>query len=285
MQKLGGESLVCVQDGKRVKVHVHTKTPALIIKLSQKYGEFLTFKLENMQVQHNERDSLLGRHEHKTLSIVTVVNGEGMKELFEGLGADYVIDGGATMNTSASEFVSIFEKIDADAIVVLPNSGNIIPAAKQAAELVSSGNVTVIPSKSFAEGYFAIAMDIPDEKDAERRVGQMLSGIENVVTLSEATASRDYTYHEIRCRKGEQIAFINGELASVSSDRVTAVTEALALIDGIEDYDTAVVLRGKGVPAEDEEALEQAVSERYPLMELSFVDAGQEIYHWVIGIM
>lgn len=285
LQKLGGESLVCVQDGKRVKVHVHTKTPALIIKLSQKYGEFLTFKLENMQVQHNERDSLLGRQEHKTLSIVSVVNGEGMKELFEGLGADYVIDGGATMNTSASEFVSVFEKIDADAIVVLPNSGNIIPAAKQAAELVSSGNVTVIPSKSFAEGYFAIAMDIPDEKDAERRVGQMLSGIENVVTLSEATASRDYTYHEIRCRKGEQIAFINGELASVSSDRVTAVTEALALIDGIEDYDTAVVLRGRDVPPEDEEELGRAVSEKYPLLELSFVDAGQEIYHWVIGIM
>ena len=285
--KMLGDSIVCVQDGKRVKVHIHTRTPAIIIQLSQRYGEFLTFKLENMQIQHNERDRKLAAPSpvHKTLSVVAVVNGPGMRTLFEGLGADHVLDGGATMNTSAQEFVNAFEALDADAIVVLPNNKNAILAAEQAAALVPGKNVTVLPSASYAEGYFAIAMDIPDEKDTERRISQMRSGIENVVTLSETTASREYTYRELSCRAGEEIAFVNGELVCVSNDWQDVILEALGKVEDIDDRETGIVLRGSGVPEEYEEALREAAAERYPMLELSFVDAGQEIYHWVIGIM
>ena len=284
LQRLG-DSIVCVQDGKRVKVHIHTKTPAVIIQLSQKFGEFLTFKLENMQIQHNERDRDLSRRVHKPLSIVAVVNGAGMKSLFEGLGADHVLDGGPTMNASSEEFVTAFESIDADAIVVLPNNKNVILAAEQAAALVPGKNVTVLPSSSYAEGYFAIAMDIPDETDVDKRIRQMRSGIRGVVTLSETTASRSYSYHEIRCQKGEEIAFLGGELVCVSSDWKAAILEALDMIEDIDDRETCVVLRGLGVPESFEEELREAAAERWPMLELSFFDAGQEIYHWVIGIM
>lgn len=280
-----GDSLVCVQDGKRVKVHIHTKTPAFVIELAQRYGEFLTFKLENMQIQHNEHDRIGKPKAHKALSVVAVVNGAGMKTLFENLGADCVIDGTATMNTSSQEFVSTFESLDADRIVVLPNNKNVILAAEQAAKLVSDRNVTVLPSKSFVEGYYAIAMDIPDEKDLERRIASMRAGIENVVTLSETTASRDYAYHEIRCRKGEEIAFLSGELVCVNSDFKGAILGALSMVEDADDRETGIVLRGKGVSIDDEDALREAVAERYPMLELEFVDAGQEIYHWVIGII
>ena len=280
-----GNSIVCVQDGKRVKVHVHTKAPASIIELAQRYGEFLTFKLENMQVQHNERDRIVKPPVHKPLSIVAVVNGAGMKTLFENLGADHVIDGGATMNTSSKEFVAAFESIDADLIVVLPNNKNVILAAEQAAALVPAKRITVLPTTSYTEGYYAIAMDIPDEADLDKRVESMRSGIDNVVTVGETTASREYSYRGIRCRRGDEIAFLSGDLVCVNDDWKTAILETLAMIGDIEDRETGIVLRGKGIPAENEEALSEAISERYPMLELAFVDGGQEIYHWVIGLI
>lgn len=284
LKKLG-TSIVCVQNEKRVKVHIHTMKPAIILQLSQKYGEFLTFKLENMQVQHNERDRLVAPPKHKSLSIVAVVNGSGMRSLFENLGADYVIDGGPTMNTSSMEFVSVIEQIDADAIVVLPNHKNNILAAEQAASLAKDKNVTVLPTTSYADGYFAIAMDMSDCKDPEKRIQHMRGGITDVVTVSETTASRDYTYHEISCRKGEEIAMINGEIVCVSSNWKSAILDALKMVDGIEDKETCIVFRGCGIPEEAEEALSEEAAAVFPMLDLDFVDAGQEIYHWVIGIM
>ncbi len=159
--KLYGNSIVAVQDGKRVKVHIHTLIPAKIITLSQEFGEFLTFKLENMQVQHNEHDKeLKATKRHKLLAVVAVVNGEGMKKLFRDLGCDVVIDGGATMNTSSQEFIDAFAQLDADAVAVLPNNPNVILAAEQAVKLYGADNITVLPSRSVAEGYFAVAIRI-----------------------------------------------------------------------------------------------------------------------------
>lgn len=285
LEKLG-ESIVCVQNEKRVKVHIHTKKPAIIIQYSQKYGEFLTFKLENMQLQHNERDrSLQPAEKPKPLALVAVVNGTGMRTLFEGLGADFVIDGGPTMNTSSREFVAAIEGLNAETVAILPNHKNVIPAAEQAAALVTGKSVAVIPTKSFAEGYFSIAMDIPDSTDVENRLNQLRRGREGVITLSETAASRDFSWHDLTCRKGEEIALRNGELCCVGTDWRTVILDALALIEDIDDRETCVVFRGSGVPEVDEETLAEAAAERFPLLELSFVDGGQEIYHWVLGVL
>ncbi|MBR6915646.1 MAG: DAK2 domain-containing protein, partial [Clostridia bacterium] len=239
--KKRGESIVCVQDGMRVKVHIHTKTPAPIIHISQKYGEFLTFKLENMQIQHNEHDKETAETPHKPLSVISVVSGEGLKKLFSDLGSDCVIDGGDKMNTSSKEFVDAIEKLNADAIVILPNNKNVIRAAQQAAKLSKGKNVTVLPTESFADGYFALAMDIQDSDDVERRIAGMKRGIADVVTLCETTASRDYSYHEISCRKGEQIVLKNGDLACVADDPVGAMVYAFGLVEGMEDRETCVI--------------------------------------------
>ncbi|MBR7033771.1 MAG: DAK2 domain-containing protein [Clostridia bacterium] len=282
--KKRGESIVCVQDGTRVKVHIHTKTPAPIIHISQKYGEFLTFKLENMQIQHNEHDRETGSAPRKPLSVVSVVSGEGLKKLFSDLGSDCVIDGGDKMNTSSKEFVDAFERLNADAIVVLPNNKNIIRAAQQAAKLAKGKNVTVLPTESFADGYFALAMDIQDSDDTERRIAQMKRGIADVVTLSETTASRDYSYHEISCKKGDQIVLKNGDLACVANDPVGAMVYALGLVEGMEDRETCVIFCGKERDEELNGKLEEELSYRYPMTDVSFIDGGQEIYRWIAGI-
>ncbi len=285
--KLYGNSIVVVQDEKRVKVHIHTLIPAKIITLSQEYGEFLTFKLENMQIQHNEHDKDMktAAKKHKLLAKVAVVNGEGMKKLFTDLGCDIVIDGGSTMNTSSQEFVDAFAMLDADAIVVLPNNPNVILAAEQAAKLFGTGNITVLPSKSIAEGYFAIAMDVNDSSNVEFRIGEMRGGLENTVTLSETTASRDYSYHEISCKKGEEILLINNEIVCVNNDRQQAVVDGLAAVEDIDDRETCVAFRGSDVPEEEEDELREAIEELYPMLEVEFVNGGQSVYHWILGLV
>lgn len=280
-----GDSLVVVVDDKRVKVHIHTKKPSKVIEHSQRFGEFLTFKLENMQLQHNEHDINTAPKEHKELSVVSVVNGKGLKKLFKELGSDCIIDGGSTMNTSSEEFVEAFKQLDADHIVVLPNNSNIILAAEQAVEISGLDNVTVLPTKSFAEGYYALAMVDAFHGTVEERIGQMRSGMEDVITLSQTVASRDYSYHEISCKKGEDIALINNELVCVSSSWLKAIIDGLKHVPDIEMMETLTVIRGDGVDEAKSAELEEAVAEEFPHLTVETIDGGQQIYHFIIGII
>lgn len=282
--KLCGNSIVAVQDGKRVKVHIHTLHPEKIMALSRVFGEFLTFKLENMQVQHNEHDKELKTKKHKKLASVAVVNGEGMKKIFSDLGCDVVIDGGSTMNTSSQEFIDAFAQLDADAVVVLPNNPNVILAAQQAVTLYEAENITVLPSRSVAEGYFAIAMDVRDSDDVDFRIKEMRDGLENTVTLCEATASRDYAYHEISCKKGEEILLVNNKIVCVNSDWKQAILDGMSTVEDIGDKETCIVFRGEGVPQELEDELCEAIEELYPMLDIAFVDGGQQVHHWVMGL-
>ena len=283
--KIYGNSIVAVQDGRRVKVHIHTLIPAKIITLSQEFGEFLTFKLENMQVQHNEHDKeMKATRQHKRLAIAAVVNGEGMKRLFQDLGCDVVIDGGSTMNTSSQEFIDAFAQIDADAVVVLPNNPNVILAAEQAVGLYGADNITVLPSRSVAEGYYAIAMDVRSSDDTAFRIKEMRDGLANTVSLCETTASRDYAYHEISCKKGEEILLVNNKIVCVNSDWKQAILDGLATVEDIDDREACVIFRGEGVLEEQEDVLREALEEQYPLLEVEFVDGGQSVYHWIIGL-
>ena len=284
LEKLG-DSIVAVVDGKRLKVHIHTKKPSFVIAYAQRYGEFVTFKLENMQIQHNERDGAVKAVPKKPLCVVAVANGDGIKALFSEFGCDRVIDGGRTMNTSSREFVEAFAELHTDNIVVLPNDRNVIRAAEQAAALTEGKTITVIPTKSFAEGYFALAMDIADSEDVDLRVSQMRSGADGVTTLAETSASRDYSYHEISCKKGEQIVLTDGELSCVSDDAGSAIVDALRILEDVADKETLVAFRGKGVTDDAQDALAEAIGKEFPLLDCEFIDGGQEIYHWVLGVM
>ena len=283
LQRLG-ESIVCVQDGKRVKVHIHTKAPAPIITLSQRFGEFLTFKLENMQVQHNERDREIAKPAHKALSVAAVANGEGMRSLFAGLGADCVLDGGPTMNTSAQEFVSALASVDADTVVILPNDKNTLLAAKQAVELSGSENVVVLPTRSMVEGYFALAMDVPDNEDTFYRIRQMQLGMKNVDTIAVSRAVRDSSFRGLSFREGDCIAFCNGEPAAAGGDWTSVILEALQSLEDMEDREACVIFRGAGAEAQDEDAIVERIGAAWPELEVSFLDGGQSIYPWLLGI-
>ncbi len=282
-----GNSLVAVQDGKRVKVHVHTMKPAKVITLAQEYGEFLTMKIENMQVQHNEhiRMNRKKKAEHKEMAVVAVANGSGMLEIYRNMSCDYVLDGGSTMNTSAEEFVEAFNALDADYIAVLPDNKNVILAAEQAKELYTgAAEIIVLHSRSTVEGYYAMAMDIP-HAGHEERLENLKLGMSLVTTVSATYATRDYSANGIACKEGEGIALVDGELAAARKEPEKAIVSALKSMDEIYDKEVCMVFTGENVNEAMQEMLEKRITESFPNLEVSFMAGGQRIYPWLIGIV
>ncbi len=283
--KLYGTSLVVVQDGRRVKVHIHTFKPAKIITLSQEFGEFLTFKLENMQLQHNEVLQNKNKPEtKKVLSVIAAVNGDGMEKTFRELGCDAVINCRETMNASAEDFIRAISRVNAEKIVILPNNKNVIMAAEQAVRLSEAKNAVVLPTKSSAEGYFALAMDIQDSDDTALRVKQMRSGMKSTVTLTASTATKDYENGSESCRAGEEIVMMNGELVAASTDWCDCIIKGLRAVPDADELESCVIFRGDGVSDEHEAILTERLSEAFPMLEPTFINGGQSVYRFIIGI-
>ena len=284
--KAYGNSLAVIQEGMRVKVHIHTRKPAKVITLSQEYGEFLNFKLENMQLQHNEhlQQKALSSSQ-KALQTVALVNGQGVGSAFRDLGCSVLIEGGTTMNPSAQDFLNAYKKLRADCIAVLPNNPNAIPAAEQAAGLYEgSAKIVVLQSKSMMEGYFALAMDVADSTDASYRLTQMKNGITDVVSLLQTQATRDFSGEDLSCHAGDQIVLMGEKLLSKGSDPAQAILSAFEKVSGIEDKESCLLFRGENVSEQEEEALLNAIGEKYPLLEVTTEEGGQGLYHWLIGL-
>ena len=286
-----GESIVMVQDGLRVKVHVHTKTPTKIMEYAQQFGEFLTFKLENMQLQHNEyveqrkaEKEAPKKTEHMLLAVIAVANGEGLKRIFRDLGCTAILDGGPTMNASSEEFLEAINGIDADSIVILPNGPNMMLSAQQAVELSGAKNVHVLPAKSPAEGYFALAMDVQDSDDFEMRINQMRLGISSTQTLLVTPAARDFSGRGMSCRENDYIALSGDELVHTSPELIEAVIGGLKRLEGFEDCETCIFFRGANVDVSMEDEIRALLEDEYPLLELDFEWGGQDVYDWIIGI-
>lgn len=285
MLKPQGNSLVCLQEGTIVKVHIHTFNPSVIITLARQYGEFVAFKLENMQLQHNEYVSKKKEKlPHKNLGIIAVVDGEGVEELYKSMGVDIVIQGGQTMNTSSQEFVDALEIIDADDVVILPNNPNIFEAAHQAIEMAKANNVTIIKSKTVLEGYYALAMDIPDDKN-DARIKAMDEGKNGIISISVASAAKEYKTKDIECHIGDKITVINGEVVASEKTAIESLKKALLKVEDIEDRIALIILKGEGFADEFEEEIQELIDDEFSHLEVQFIEGGERVYDALIGII
>ena len=167
--------------------------------------------------------------------------------------------------------------------MVFPNNKNVILAAQQAQQLHGGRNIHILPSRSVAEGYFAMAMDVPDNELAYR-ISSMKSGLENVTTLAQTTASRDCSYNELSCRAGDEIVMKNGELFTVNKSWLEGVISALRLISDIDEMETCVIFCGEEATEDDREALTERLEEEFPLLEAELLEGGQRFYRWIIGL-
>lgn len=297
-----GDSVVAFKTGSIVKLHIHTKVPDRVLAFCQRYGEFLKVKIENMSLQHNS--SMLGIGENtdyndndaesapsadavdtktteaapkKQFGIVVVASGEGVKQLFSERGADIVIDGGQSMNPSARDFIDAFRKVSAQTVFVLPNNGNIILAAKQAAELYTDADVRVIECTTIGEGYAAISMFSDESGDADTIESELRDALGGVVTAGISRSIRDSG----EVKAGEYIGFVGKDIIADSDSRLDAARKTADKL-GLGGYDVCIILRSADASAEEAAKLESYINSHYPNTEVYLLYGGQPIYDYII---
>ena len=274
-----GDSIVAVKSGTVVKIHVHTMTPGKVFEFCQQFGEFLTVKVENMTLQHSEAqaEKTDEPQPHKPVAVVTVAQGEGVRETFLSLGADFVIRGGQTMNPSAEDFLHAFRTVNADTIFVLPNNSNIVLAAQQAAKLCDFAEIRVLESKTVGEGYAALTMLDPDEGDADAIEATLRDAMQGVVTAQITRAVRDTHLNGLDIARNDFIGFAGKEMLA---DADTVAEAARALLERLDftDHEVLIVLCGKEATAEDMDAVRDFMRARHSRIELFEIDGGQDLY-------
>ena len=281
-----GDSVVSFLDGTIVKVHVHTMHPGEVLNECQKYGEFLTLKIENMMLQHNEtvienRFEIKKEKVRKKFGVVTVASGKGLVETFESLGADAVVDGGQSMNPSSGDFIKAFETVNADTILVFPNNGNVILAAMQAADMYNKADIRVIPTKTVGEGYSALSMLDTEGKTADEVAEEAEEYAQGVVTGFVSRAGRTTEMDGVSIIDGDYIGFSDDVVYSDSPDKCEAASVLCDKLDA-GSYDVLLLLAGEGATAEEAQRLYDEISEKYKDVEIIMRDGGQPLHDFIL---
>lgn len=279
-----GDSLVAVQDGTLVKIHVHSKQPEEVIRYARTFGELITIKIENMTVQHTETKFHAPSIEHVKYAVVATATGRGIIKYFKGAGVSAVVDGGQTNNPSAQDFVNAFKKLNADHIIVLPNDSNIIMTAQQAAKMYKDVDVRVIPTKSIAEGYSSISMMDLSLETVEEVIHEMTHYLPNVTTGYVTTATRDTTMNGIEIHKDDYIGLTPDAILSDSNDKVEAALAMIEQLPDINDKQVVTIFCGCDTTLGEKSTLRRILLERHPLMEVGLIDGGQDVYSFIFAI-
>ncbi len=296
-----GDSIVVVSDDDIVKVHVHTNDPGLAIQRALTYGALSRMKIDNMRLEHEEKlikdASRIAAEQkkqdeakkaekkeepRKEMGFISVSIGEGVGEIFKGLGVDYLIEGGQTMNPSTEDMLEAISQVNADHIFILPNNKNIILAANQAGSLTSDKHVIVIPTKTVPQGITAMVNYIPEETPGENEL-RMQEEIQNVKTGQVTYAVRD--------TKIDDKEIHLGDIMGIGDDGILAVGKevqetALSMMEELVDADSEIigVYYGEEVSEEDAQALGEKIAEKYPNTEVEVHYGGQPIYYYVVSV-
>ena len=281
LNSLGGESIVCAQSGDAVKVHVHTLSPGSVLTAMQSYGEFLTLKIENMELQNAEKQS---RKPKQKVAIVTVANGNGVKELFLSLGADFVIEGGQTANPSTSDFIDAFDNVNAENIIVMPNNSNVILSANQASKMYQNSSVFVLETKDIQQGYVALSLFNSECEDLSAHLEEISETIMDVTCIDVTYAVRDANVSSVDVKKGDYMAISHKELLSTCSNKVDCAINAIKQVKGLKHKEILTVFYGEDLTESEIQNFESLVEENFDHLELCSYNGGQAVYSFLIAI-
>lgn len=289
-----GDSIVCVADDDIVKIHVHTNDPGLAIQKALTYGQLSRMKIDNMREEHQERlikdaEKLAAQQAEakkaeprKEVGFIAVSIGEGMNEIFRELGADYIIEGGQTMNPSTEDMLNAIEQVNAEHIFILPNNKNIILAANQAQTLTEDKDIIVVPSKTVPQGITAIINYMPDA-DAQTNLEAMIEGIGNVKTGQVTYAVRDTHIDDKEIHEGDIMGIGDSGILAVGQSVEETTKEMLAqLVD--EDTELISLYYGQDVQEESAENFAQEIEDLYPDVDVDVHSGGQPIYYYVLSV-
>ena len=293
-----GDSLVVVSDDEIVKIHVHTNHPGLAFEKGLTYGSLSRMKVDNMREEHEERviqdSERLAKEqaaqpnpaeeetgERKPYGFITVSCGDGLSEIFKGIGADYLIEGGQTMNPSTEDMLNAIKKVNADHIFILPNNKNIIMAANQARDLTEDKEIIVIPSKTVPQGITALVNFIPD-LTPEENLENMTAEMERVQTAQITYAVRNTSIDGMEIHKGDIMAIGDHGMLAVDTSVLGAAKAALeAMLN--EDSELVTIYYGSDVTEADAEAFRKQAEEEFPDKEIELQYGGQPIYYYMIS--
>ncbi|MBE6583556.1 MAG: DAK2 domain-containing protein [Ruminococcaceae bacterium] len=287
LESLGGESIVAVKDGDVVKIHVHTFFPGGVMAICQKYGEFLTVKVENMSLDHTGSSDTPKKKPatpKKPYSVVTVASGEGLCALLSDMGADEIICGGQTANPSTEEFIDAFEKCNSEHIIVLPNNKNVFLAAQQASEIWQNGFVHIVPTKSIMQGYSALSVITPGITDIDSLVAGAIRAAESVVSSEITRAVRDAVIGGVSINKDDYIAITDGAITATASCAEDALVAMLQALDDMDEREIITVFVGAHVSDAQRVELTEKLEVLYPDCEVTTYIGGQEIYDYYVAI-
>ena len=295
-----GDSIVLVADDELVKVHVHTNDPGKAISKALTYGQLTRMKIDNMREEHQERliknaekiaaqqaeedkkRKEAAKQPPKENGFIAVSIGEGIKEIFQGLGVDYLIEGGQTMNPSTEDMLTAIEKVNAKNIFILPNNKNIILAANQAKAMTEDKNIIVVPTKTVPQGITAMISYVP-EKSAEENEEAMTEGIQMVKTGQVTYAVRDTHIDEKEIHQGDIMGLGDHGLLAVGQDILTVAEETIrAMVD--EDSELIGIYYGEDMSEEDAESLGEKIEQAYPDCDVEVNYGGQPIYYCVVSV-
>ncbi len=282
LKEMDGDSIVAYKQDDIVKVHVHTFFPGAILAKMQGFGEFLTVKIENMNLEHTETEKEKSKTV-KDFAVVAVAQGEGMSALFGRMGADRIISGGQSANPSIEDFVETFKKCNAKNIIVLPNNKNIILAAKQAADLYTDANVHVIHTKNIAQGYGALSVITPGIKDITSLVTSAERAAAGIIGGEITRAVRSALIDGKTIAVNDYIAISDGSIIAVSDTPENAVLSMLEAVD-IDFCEIITLFVGSHVSAEKRAELTERLKKTYNEYEIVVYEGGQEVYDYLVAV-
>ena len=299
-----GDSLVVVSDDEIVKVHVHTNHPGLAFEKALAFGSLSRMKIDNMREEHQERviqdserlareqaageqedkDKATGEEapsERREYGFIAVSSGEGLSDIFRGIGADCLIEGGQTMNPSTEDMLKAIERVNAENIFILPNNKNIIMAAQQARDLTEDKNIIVIPSRTVPQGITALVNFMPD-LGPEENTQTMTEEMGNVRTAQITYAVRTTNIDGIDIEEGDIMALgDHGMLAVGKSVDGVALDAMKEMLD--EECELVTIYYGADVSEHEAKVLEEQAQEQYPDKEIELQYGGQPIYYYLIS--
>ena len=293
-----GDSIVVVSDDDIVKVHVHTNDPGLAIQRALTYGSLSRMKIDNMREEHNERiikdaektaEEQKNEEKRKTenkprkkAGFIAVSMGEGLDEIFTGLGVDYIIKGGQTMNPSTEDMLNAIHEVNAENIFILPNNGNIILAAEQAKHLTEDKNIFVIPSATVPQGITAVINFVYDKAPEENAI-RMAEEMKKVKSGQVTYAVRDTSLDGKEIKQGNIMGIGDKKILSVG-DEIKSTTLDLIRCLAKEDSELISLYYGEEISEKDANELAEELMEDYPNLDVEVHYGGQPIYYYVLSV-
>lgn len=280
-----GDSIVCFQTGTLVKVHIHTKEPDQAIAYAKQFGDFVTFKMENMALQHNEtlakreeRAEEAKKNAHEKIAAVAVSPSEGVSKMFRDYGASVILESGELMNPSGEDFLKAFDQANADNIFVFPNNKNEIMTAHQAAKLYTKSWIYVIETQDIPQGLAAASVMDVSSFSVEENLSAMEDEMKKVQRISLTRAAHDSRSFGLEIHQNDYMGLLNGKIVVANSSMKECFKNLLQKVSAYSDASLITLVFGKRLLSEEKAALEQIAIEENDWIEVAKAEGGQDLY-------